>query len=153
MEPPIKGATFTLRKLVPLPVSVLYEGLTTDENGKIIVENLSPGYYEFTQISTPEGYSLPKIKTTVFYILEYETETGHYAEDKTVTIFNKVTDPTDPTDPTNPTDLRNSNGTIRPIENKKSLPKTGERETVRTALIGFLIILSSFIFIKRLKKE
>lgn len=123
---------------------MLYEGLTTDENGKIIVENLSPGYYEFTQISTPEGYSLPKIKTTVFYILEYETETGHYAEDKTVTVFNKVTEPTA---------LRNSNGTIRPIEHKKSLPLTGERETLRTALIGFLIILSSLIFIKWLKKE
>ena len=37
--------------------NLLYTDLTTDEKGKIVIENLIPGKYYLEEIVAPEGYS------------------------------------------------------------------------------------------------
>ena len=49
----LPGATFTLFDANDKPVK---EGLITDQNGKISVDNLKPGNYYFKEIAAPEGY-------------------------------------------------------------------------------------------------
>ncbi|MBP3898401.1 MAG: LPXTG cell wall anchor domain-containing protein [Mogibacterium sp.] len=52
---PLPGGTFTLYK----DGQILSRGLTTNEQGQIIVENLAAGNYYFAETAAPEGYKLP----------------------------------------------------------------------------------------------
>ncbi|MED2785989.1 SpaA isopeptide-forming pilin-related protein [Bacillus thuringiensis] len=52
------------------------EGLKTNDEGKIVVENLRPGTYQFVETIAPEHYDLNK-KPIVFTIKKSQTETLH----------------------------------------------------------------------------
>ncbi|MCU5518771.1 SpaA isopeptide-forming pilin-related protein [Bacillus cereus] len=52
------------------------EGLKTNAEGKIVVENLRPGTYQFVETIAPEHYDLDK-KSIVFTIKKSQTETLH----------------------------------------------------------------------------
>ncbi|AZJ23422.1 collagen-binding protein [Bacillus wiedmannii bv. thuringiensis] len=52
------------------------EGLKTNDEGKIVVENLRPGTYQFVETIAPEHYDLDK-KPIVFTIKKSQTETLH----------------------------------------------------------------------------
>ncbi|HGH7174678.1 TPA: SpaA isopeptide-forming pilin-related protein [Bacillus wiedmannii] len=52
------------------------EGLKTNDDGKIIVENLRPGTYQFVEKTAPEHYDLNK-EPIVFTIKKSQTETLH----------------------------------------------------------------------------
>ncbi len=52
------------------------EGLKTNAEGKIVVENLRPGTYQFVETIAPEHYDLDK-KPIVFTIKKSQTETLH----------------------------------------------------------------------------
>ncbi|ALQ70840.1 SpaA isopeptide-forming pilin-related protein [Bacillus thuringiensis] len=52
------------------------EGLKTNDEGKIVVENLRPGTYQFVETIAPEHYDLNK-KPIVFTIQKSQTETLH----------------------------------------------------------------------------
>ncbi|WP_208587601.1 isopeptide-forming domain-containing fimbrial protein, partial [Gracilibacillus suaedae] len=51
----LQGAQFTLLNEAGLEIET---GLTTDENGILLVEDLLPGSYEFVETQAPEGYQL-----------------------------------------------------------------------------------------------
>ncbi|SFL32957.1 Cna protein B-type domain-containing protein, partial [Gracilibacillus orientalis] len=51
----LQGAQFTLLNEAGLEIET---GLTTDENGILLVEDLLPGTYEFVETQAPEGYQL-----------------------------------------------------------------------------------------------
>ncbi|GGA20614.1 SpaA isopeptide-forming pilin-related protein [Psychrobacillus lasiicapitis] len=51
----LEGAIFTLQDTNG---NKLKEGLTTDENGKLTVNNLKPGKYQFVETKAPFGYKL-----------------------------------------------------------------------------------------------
>ncbi|WP_220779440.1 SpaA isopeptide-forming pilin-related protein, partial [Bacillus paranthracis] len=55
---------------------VVEEGLKTNDEGKIIVENLRPGTYQFVETIAPEHYDLNK-KPIEFTIKKSQTETLH----------------------------------------------------------------------------
>ena len=51
----LQGATFELQNAKG---DMLQEGLTTNEEGKIVVENLRPGTYQFVETKAPDYYQL-----------------------------------------------------------------------------------------------
>lgn len=53
-EKPLKGGIFNLYDKAN---NLIYTDLTTDENGKILIENLIPGKYYLEEIVAPDGYS------------------------------------------------------------------------------------------------
>ncbi|PGB55303.1 SpaA isopeptide-forming pilin-related protein, partial [Bacillus anthracis] len=55
---------------------IVEEGLKTNDEGKIIVENLRPGTYQFVETIAPEHYDLNK-KPIEFTIKKSQTETLH----------------------------------------------------------------------------
>ncbi|MEH7533054.1 SpaA isopeptide-forming pilin-related protein [Bacillus toyonensis] len=60
------------------------EGLKTNDEGKIVVENLRPGTYQFVETIAPEHYVLDK-KPIVFTIKKSQTETLHVTATNTLT--------------------------------------------------------------------
>ncbi|MFD2706956.1 SpaA isopeptide-forming pilin-related protein [Salibacterium lacus] len=67
----LEGAEFTLQTQ---DGTVLEEGLTTNDSGKIFVNNLEPGHYEFVETVAPEGYN-PDKEPLSFQIQENQAET------------------------------------------------------------------------------
>lgn len=66
-EEPLAGAVFELRD--EEGEEVLLEGLTTDEEGKVLIEDLTPGTYRLYEVEAPKGY-LRNLEPAVFTILE-----------------------------------------------------------------------------------
>ncbi|WP_313125635.1 prealbumin-like fold domain-containing protein, partial [Proteiniclasticum ruminis] len=66
-EEPLAGAVFELRD--EEGEEVLLEGLTTDEEGKVLIEDLKPGTYRLYEVEAPKGY-LRNLEPAVFTILE-----------------------------------------------------------------------------------
>ncbi|MEZ2716176.1 SpaA isopeptide-forming pilin-related protein [Niallia circulans] len=62
--------------------NILFENLVTNESGKILVENLKPGNYQFVEVKAPKNYHLNK-KPVPFTISKSSTA----AEVKKVTII------------------------------------------------------------------
>ncbi|WP_179104318.1 SpaA isopeptide-forming pilin-related protein [Virgibacillus proomii] len=60
----LEGAEFELQDAKG---NILQEGLTTNEEGKIVVENLKPGMYQFVETKAPKHYQLDEtpIKFTI----------------------------------------------------------------------------------------
>ncbi|WP_053215663.1 SpaA isopeptide-forming pilin-related protein [Niallia circulans] len=67
---------------------ILFEKLVTNKEGKIVVENLKPGNYQFVEVKAPKDYVLNK-KPVAFTISKSETA----ADVKVVTVsaFNELT--------------------------------------------------------------
>ncbi|EUJ33197.1 collagen adhesion protein [Listeria floridensis FSL S10-1187] len=61
----LPGAEFSL---LDEDGKVLYEKLTTDENGEISVDQLKPGKYSFVETKAPEGYLLDE--TPISFVIE-----------------------------------------------------------------------------------
>ncbi|MBO1004136.1 SpaA isopeptide-forming pilin-related protein [Pseudogracilibacillus auburnensis] len=69
----LEGAEF---KLVDDKDNVIDEGLTTDANGKIVVENLKPGTYYFVETKAPFGHELDDIPVEVEIEFNQQTQIG-----------------------------------------------------------------------------
>ncbi len=61
----LEGAEFELQDSEG---NMLQEGLTTDETGKLVVEDLKPGLYQFVETKAPYGYDLDP--TPVVFTIE-----------------------------------------------------------------------------------
>ncbi|MFD0715434.1 SpaA isopeptide-forming pilin-related protein [Paenibacillus sp. GCM10027626] len=96
----LAGAEFTLQdangEVVTDKDGNKLEGLTTDANGELIVENLAPGKYQFIETKAPTGYV--KTDDPIKFEIERGQEHGKHVE---VMVENAVK-PTDPVDPTDP---------------------------------------------------
>ena len=51
----LKGAKFNI---LDANKNIIYSDLTTDENGKAIIENIMPGKYYIEEIKSPDGYTI-----------------------------------------------------------------------------------------------
>src|SRR5699024_8787330 len=60
-----------------------FENLTTDENGKVGVEDLEPGNYRFVETKAPLGYELNDTPIE-FAITEYQTELVEVIAENTI---------------------------------------------------------------------
>ncbi|MFA8439024.1 SpaA isopeptide-forming pilin-related protein [Pueribacillus sp. YX66] len=69
----LEGVTFELQDE---DGNTLQEGLTTDENGLLIVDNLKPGHYQFVETETIAGYELNDEQIT------FEVELGQTTRTK-----------------------------------------------------------------------
>lgn len=76
-----KSAEFKLQKLDGETYKDLIEGLETDANGKVVVNNLTVGKYQFIETVAPEGYGLDQ--TPITFEITKNGETA--AEDYVVT--------------------------------------------------------------------
>jgi LPXTG-motif cell wall-anchored protein len=65
----LEGATF---KLVDSTGNTIEEKLTTDENGRIVIEDLKPGAYQFIETAAPSGYQLDD--TPIAFTIEVSQE-------------------------------------------------------------------------------
>ncbi|UOQ87028.1 SpaA isopeptide-forming pilin-related protein [Gracilibacillus salinarum] len=75
----LAGATFELQQ----EGKVLQENLKTDENGKLLVEDLTPGTYQFVETRAPDGYQLDSAPLT-FTIDLGQSETLLISTDNTI---------------------------------------------------------------------
>ncbi|MDQ0297649.1 LPXTG-motif cell wall-anchored protein [Salibacterium salarium] len=67
----LEGAEFTLQAE---DGTTIKEGLTTNDSGKIFVNGLDPGSYQFIETNAPDGYEREEDPTTSFHIEEGQTE-------------------------------------------------------------------------------
>ena len=66
----LSGAVFTLKKFDTESgeYEVIRTGLVTDEDGKLMLEDLAPGEYMLVETKAPYGYKLPDDRETLFTI-------------------------------------------------------------------------------------
>ena len=69
---PLSGAVFSLYILEEQTsqFELLFEDLTTERDGTLVVENLIPGTYKFVETQPPENYRLPDNPERIFIINE-----------------------------------------------------------------------------------
>ncbi|MFD1418401.1 MSCRAMM family protein [Companilactobacillus keshanensis] len=102
----LQGAIFDL---VDANGDVKKSGLTTDSNGKITVDNLKTGKYQFVETTAPKNYVLNK--DPINFVVKANDVTNVSA------VNNKeddVTIPVDPSDPNNPTDNPDPTDPVNP---------------------------------------
>ncbi|WP_019240654.1 MULTISPECIES: SpaA isopeptide-forming pilin-related protein [Bacillus] len=163
----LKGAEFSLlnenKKIVKNQSNQELAGLTTDESGQLIIENLKPGKYQFVETKAPTGYILNSKP------IEFEIKSNQAIGEHTIVVFENEVKTNDPNNPNNPNDSdpNNSgkpNGTDGSSqtgnhsnqqtidrdndskhESGKSLPKTGEASNTSTIVAGIVLILIGFV--------
>ena len=152
---PLAGAEF---KLVDATGKVLKEQLRSDKQGKVLVEDLAPGEYQFIETKAPTGYKLNATGTA------FTIETSALGKPAVVvagTLINQavpatikppVKGPKTPTKQT-PKPVKQSTNQQK-ITNKKELPKTNEVSGTPLQVLGIVIIagLAVFYYQKRRKQ-
>jgi choice-of-anchor A domain-containing protein len=87
----LSGAVFDLQGV---DGTLIQSGLTTDETGKLEVDNLSPGNYQFIERQAPVGYDL-NATPVAFTIEEDQTEATEVTMENTLTSGGVVLSKTD----------------------------------------------------------
>lgn len=68
----LEGAEFSIKHVMDGEETLIANELMTDDEGKILVEDLDPGSYYFVETEAPEGYVLNE-EPVVFEIIENQT--------------------------------------------------------------------------------
>ncbi|WP_289891814.1 SpaA isopeptide-forming pilin-related protein [Virgibacillus pantothenticus] len=144
----LEGAVFELQGA---DGKVLQEGLTTNAEGKIVVENLKPGKYQFVETQAPKGYQLDE--TPISFTIDFSQ--GKTLE---LTVENSIIQKA----PVSGSGNDNSQPTQKDPENSKEqpdqagqqagekLPQTGEEWLRYMMILGIsLFILGGFLLISR----
>lgn len=117
----LQGAVFNLLDSKGI---VIQSNLLTDESGKIIVESLEPGDYQFVETKAPEGYVLDQ--TPVNVTIEKNQESLIQ-----VSMTNKLVD---------------SEKVHQDSENQRNFPKTGEENSIVIVSVGAVLSLCVLLF-------
>ncbi|WP_242274474.1 SpaA isopeptide-forming pilin-related protein [Bacillus cereus group sp. BfR-BA-01310] len=131
----LEGAEF---KLVDNKGNVIEENVVTDKEGKLVVEGLVPGNYQFIETKAPKGYELDETP------LVFEIKGGETSKAVTVMKENKLIKK-DPTIPVKPEDDQK-----KPSE---ELPHTGRAATNYLLIVvgGSLIVLAGLLLYRKRK--
>ena len=134
---PLEGAEFEIRAAEDIIINgeVLYKKgdviakVTTDKDGKAVVENLYAGFaYDVVETKAPNGYVIDNEKTTVN--LDLDTEVEYVEVDVTIT---------------------NTNGEIkiRVPETEVENPKTADSNNYAFGGIALILSLIGFVVFKK----
>lgn len=130
LEKPLAGAVFTIYtadanntkgQIAQNKDGVLLENLVTNTDGKLTKNNevvkltLSKGYYVFSEVASPDGYTIVQKDTPV--TIGYKSSTVTIANKKDETETPK--EPTEPTDPTEPVEPEEPTSPTEPVEPKE----------------------------------
>ncbi len=118
----LEDATF---KLTDEGSNLLYDDLTTNVSGKLIISGLSEGFYNLSEKTAPEGY---KHDTTAKRVeVKRDTSTGEYRT-TTVEMVNTLITPS-PSPTVTPSATPTATPTTRPSSKATSTPKGGSAQT------------------------
>ncbi|USK43597.1 Cna B-type domain-containing protein [Cytobacillus oceanisediminis] len=155
----LEGAVF---KLQDAEGTTLKEGLTTDSNGKLVIDDLKPGNYQFIETKAPEGYELDPSpasftietgqhdKVTVIAENHKKPENGAPGVDKPQGPADLPGKP-DTTKPATPGTPVNGNGQLN-SNTGNILPDTAT-SIFNSGLIGILLLLAGLLLTVRRKKK
>ncbi|MBC5636472.1 hypothetical protein H8S33_06490 [Ornithinibacillus sp. BX22] len=107
----LSGAEFELQDSEG---NVLKEGLVTDEEGRVVVENLKPGIYQFVETKAPEGYELNS--TPIPFTIEKGQQEQLVVYVRNQLIPAKPEEPTPPEKPVQPEDPKSPEKPTLPEE-------------------------------------
>lgn len=117
----LQGAVFDIQNTVG---NVIKSNLVTDEWGKIIVDGLEPGEYQFVETKAPIGYILDQ--SPVSFTIEKNQSSLIQ-----VSMTNKLLD---------------GKKTQQNSESERKLPKAGEKDSLVIVLVGVVLSLLVLIF-------
>ncbi|MBS4202392.1 Cna B-type domain-containing protein [Bacillus sp. FJAT-49732] len=150
----LEGAEFELQNKDGY---VLLKGLSTDKTGKLVVENLKPGNYQFVEKKAPTGYDLDPTPIT------FTIEKGQ--EEMLVLEFANKATPLDPEQPEKPGKPEKPSKPEQPVDPGKEvrpekpssginkLPQTGEQNLFYMMIIGFLFLsIGGVLLLRRNRK-
>ncbi len=144
----LAGAVFELQNEAG---ETLQEDLTTDKAGKIVVENLKPGNYQFVETKAPEHYELDAMPIP-FTITFSQENSVQLKVENTIISEGPVTDPeNNDNEPTqkNP-DSSKDDPSKAGEEIGGTLPQTGEEWLRYMMILGVsLFIVGGFLIISR----
>ncbi|NTU89722.1 MAG: collagen binding domain-containing protein, partial [Actinobacteria bacterium] len=120
----LSGAVFELQDGAGV---VLRQGLVTNGNGCIIVEDLAPGDYRFVEKQAPAGYVLDATP------VKFTIERGQ-------TEFSEVT-------------VKNTLMTVAPLASEFSAPETGDTLDILIPIVLLIAALAMFGAVRTLKKR
>ncbi|WP_163651824.1 SpaA isopeptide-forming pilin-related protein [Listeria sp. PSOL-1] len=138
----LAGATFTLQDKNG---KVLQKNLRTDATGKLAVESLSPGEYQFVETKAPVGYRLDS--TPIGFTITKEQDK---MVEVTVTNVKKTNPPGSTTKPHQPNVAGGSSSKPKDID--KILPDTGDVFEKAWIFVGILIVIGVVIMWWRKRK-
>nr|WP_249316973.1 SpaA isopeptide-forming pilin-related protein [Bacillus sp. FJAT-50079] len=143
----LSGAVFNLLDEVG---NIIAEGLTTDEAGKIIVNHLKPGNYQFVEIKAPTNYILDQTPLA-FEIVMGQNEKIQIIKANTRELVEKPVKPEEPTAPNKPDKQGSGSGNKTNVATK--LPQTGEQLfSYMIALGAMLVVLGGIILLRQRKR-
>ncbi|MGM0123434.1 hypothetical protein IGI37_000800 [Enterococcus sp. AZ194] len=154
-EKPLAGAEF---KVVDQNAEVVAANLISDVGGKVMVDGLAPGTYQFVEVKAPKGYALNN--KPVSFTIEAKAENEPAVQDAGLFVNKELPVPTEkpnkpekpdkptPEKPEKPEDLGKpkNGGTGKRLPGKKSgisrfLPQTNEQTNGTLIIYGGLMIL------------
>ncbi|WP_166554448.1 MULTISPECIES: SpaA isopeptide-forming pilin-related protein [Clostridia] len=147
----LAGAVFELQDEAG---KTLQEGLTTNKDGKIVVEDLKPGKYQFVETQAPKGYQLNE--TPKPFMIDFSQEktleliVGNSIIQK-APVTDSGNDDSQPTqkDPENSKEQSDQTGQ----QAGEKLPQTGEEWLRYMMILGIsLFILGGLLLISRRRK-
>ncbi|MGY4688530.1 SpaA isopeptide-forming pilin-related protein [Salibacterium sp. K-3] len=144
----LSGAEFTLRNA---DGTTIEEGLTTNDSGKIFVNELEPGTYEFVETKAPEGYERDD-SPVMFDIKENQEEAVNVTAVNTPASSDEAS--SGPEDEESPSNSGNDESADGRVEDSKGEGQTLPDTSTAIFNYGFLGVIAVIagLFIRRRKK-
>lgn len=122
---PLQGAEF---KVVDHSGKTVKSNLISDKKGKVSVNNLAPGTYQFVEVKAPTGYQISE--KTVTFTIDKTAENEPALQNRGDFVNKKIPKPVAPK-PTTPKPMNKS---------KNHLPQTNDQRNTSFVVIGIVVL-------------